>query len=567
SPSSSSSRRDKHRSSRERSRSRERDRSSRHDNESSRRDRDRDRGRSRSRSRSRDRRRSKRGHDDDKSRSRSRSRDRKKASKKDKKDPSSATALAAGTPSTSTSTYLLDDETSAVLHKPFVWGKKHKRDRKLGRPVEDYVDPSQFREELADLARRRAEREVERKLRDEERVQAQRDADRAQYGDWEAKEDEFQLRQAHARAQIRVKEARPMPVDLLAITLQVVKDPDGVLGQPGIYVDTREPYRMLEYLSVAELRDVLGDIEMYLWLEQDRDNVRFWKCLREVCEHELKRAVDGNKDRRVAPGVYGEIERSLVGKSYAQLVALQASVEAKLVGDEPIDVDYWEAMLELVKVGMAKATLREYQERMLAAQAEYRKRHGLGQATDRAGTLKDEGNKADAVGGGGASGEDGKADLTPEAFAAGTEDDADPTKQAAEVSLAAQTYKWEFKYRPRKPKYVNRVATGYEWNKYNQTHYDSDNPPPKVVQGYKFNIFYPDLLDKTKAPTYRLEPKPDGSKDTVILRFIAGPPYEDIAFEIINKEWEMSHTRGFKCVFERGVLQLHFHFKRFFYRK
>ena len=29
---------------------------------------------------------------------------------------------------------------------------------------------------------------------------------------------------------------------------------------------------------------------------------------------------------------------------------------------------------------------------------------------------------------------------------------------------------------------------GFEWNKYNQTHYDMDNPPPKIVQGYKFNV-------------------------------------------------------------------------------
>ncbi len=41
----------------------------------------------------------------------------------------------------------------------------------------------------------------------------------------------------------------------------------------------------------------------------------------------------------------------------------------------------------------------------------------------------------------------------------------------------------------------------YEWNKYNQTHYDSDNPPPKVVQGYKFNIMYFDLIDKSKVRT------------------------------------------------------------------
>jgi hypothetical protein len=71
-------------------------------------------------------------------------------------------------------------------------------------------------------------------------------------------------------------------------------------------------------------------------------------------------------------------------------------------------------------------------------------------------------------------------------------------------------YWWHDKYRPRKPKYFNRVHTGYEWNKYNQTHYDHDNPPPKTVQGYKFNLFFPDLIEKHKAPTYTI--MPDGSK-------------------------------------------------------
>ena len=63
-------------------------------------------------------------------------------------------------------------------------------------------------------------------------------------------------------------------------------------------------------------------------------------------------------------------------------------------------------------------------------------------------------------------------------------------------SVLEQSYEWSDKYRPRKPRYFNRVHTGFEWNKYNQTHYDVDNPPPKVVQGYKFNIFYPDLIGK-----------------------------------------------------------------------
>jgi hypothetical protein len=42
-----------------------------------------------------------------------------------------------------------------------------------------------------------------------------------------------------------------------------------------------------------------------------------------------------------------------------------------------------------------------------------------------------------------------------------------------EEDIAQPTsYNWEDKYRPRKPRYFNRVHTGYEWNKYNQTHYE-----------------------------------------------------------------------------------------------
>lgn len=151
------------------------------------------------------------------------------------------------------------------------------------------------------------------------------------------------------------------------------------------------------------------------------------------------------------------------------------------------------------------------------------------------------------------------------------------------------------KHRPRKPRYFNRVQMGYEWNKYNQTHYDHENPPPKVVQGYKFNIFYPDLVDISKAPTYKIERENgrkrgetssgSGYEDSCIIRFISGAPYEDIAFRIVDREWDYSakRERGFKSSFERvspqvpsgqgtsvdtaltlsqGILQLHFQFKK-----
>merc|ERR1711934_434198 len=141
----------------------------------------------------------------------------------------------------------------------------------------------------------------------------------------------------------------------------------------------------------------------------------------------------------------------------------------------------------------------------------------------------------------------------------------DEEKFDLEVELSSKSYAWEDKLRPRKPKYFNRIKTGYEWNKYNQTHYDHDNPPPKVVQGYKFNIFYPDLIDRSKTPKYFLEPA--DNNDFCILRFSAGPPYEDIAFKVVKQEWGMSRRRGFKCQFERGILQLYFNFQRWRYRR
>lgn len=99
------------------------------------------------------------------------------------------------------------------------------------------------------------------------------------------------------------------------------------------------------------------------------------------------------------------------------------------------------------------------------------------------------------------------------------------------------------------------------------------------MQGYKFNIFYPDLIDKTKAPTYKIEREggrkrgqsfaPAGEEDTCLIRFIAGPPYEDVAFRIVDKEWDYSakKERGFRSSFDKGILQLHFQLKKVYYRK
>lgn len=43
--------------------------------------------------------------------------------------------------------------------------------------------------------------------------------------------------------------------------------------------------------------------------------------------------------------------------------------------------------------------------------------------------------------------------------------------------------------------------------------------------------------------------------------------FQDIAFKVVNREWEYSYKRGFRCQFQNNIFQMWFHFKRYRYRR
>ena len=126
-------------------------------------------------------------------------------------------------------------------------------------------------------------------------------------------------------------------------------------------------------------------------------------------------------------------------------------------------------------------------------------------------------------------------------------------------------YDWAKDYKPIKPRYANKKIVGFDWNRHNQAHYDNVNLPPKTVNGYRFNIFYPNLVDKTKTPKFYLQRSE--TPDMCIIRFESGAPYEDVAFKIINREWNTRKKEDFLNVFDKGVLKLYFKFKKFRYKR
>ncbi|KPI37077.1 uncharacterized protein AB675_3689 [Cyphellophora attinorum] len=348
---------------------------------------------------------------------------------------------------------------------------------------------------------------------------------------------------------------------------------------------------------------------------------------------------------RATSSVSADIDRLLAPKTYEQLEGLEGQIRTKLDSNEPIDTDYWSQLLGSLLVWKAKAKVKDvYQAVMEKRMARLRKESAaeavrsqqelaaalskdkdepmqpqtlqydrsldpdpaldiaakdknlevrseqeiLTQlATDRA-RIKRTGY-IPMPGGSKAT----KQVSTTTSKGAATSKSAAPSQFDRDVARGVDEDEEVFAAEEpttnartdglRKPKYFNRVLLGYDWNKYNQTHYTADAPPPRVVQGYKFHIFYPDLPASSPAPSYKIiredgrkkgqSAAPAGEEDTCILRFVSpGPPYGDVAFRVVDRDWDYSGRRGggeggFKSVFEGGVLSLHFGFRRVFYRK
>eukprot|EP00617_Octactis_speculum_P021065 CAMPEP_0185767826 /NCGR_PEP_ID=MMETSP1174-20130828/45585_1 /TAXON_ID=35687 /ORGANISM="Dictyocha speculum, Strain CCMP1381" /LENGTH=493 /DNA_ID=CAMNT_0028452189 /DNA_START=42 /DNA_END=1520 /DNA_ORIENTATION=- len=448
------------------------------------------------------------------------------------------------------------------LNQQFVWKKKVE---KTGEGDESKLSTKARRErqdhflgEIHKVRKRRSDREAEQEEMERLRAEESRLREAEQYADWHKKEESFHLNQARVRSKIRLVEGREKPIDIMAKNLILLgncdDDDDSALHDTSqLEVELMEPTAFFRGLNIGDLRELQADIQTYLDLEKDGPNKSFWSALKLVAKKEVQDASQSdsgiqqaNRKAGIHSAVMDELRRKFAAKSSDELTSTHMDIQLRINSNDPtIDVEFWEAALEELEVYRARAELREFHQKILKQQLGrletkreelriYREEHPEEMEKPAAGTGKDKAEAEDEP----TANQDGSAaavDMERAEAAKGMEDLEEEMGLADEVGTKDQVYWWQDKYRPRKPRYFNRVKTGYEWNKYNQTHYDHDNPPPKTVQGYKFNVFYPDLIDRTNTPRYILEPA--DTKEFCILRFSAGPPYEDIAFKIINREW------------------------------
>ncbi|KAL4339004.1 hypothetical protein AHAS_Ahas12G0266800 [Arachis hypogaea] len=454
------------------------------------------------------------------------------------------------------------------LNEKFVWRKKIERDVSHGVPIDAFsvkAEKKRQRERMAEIEKvkkRREERALEKAQHEEEMALLARERARAEFQDWEKREEEFHFDQSKVRSEIRLREGRAKPIDVLTKQLN---------GSDDLDIEINEPYMVFKGLTVKEMEELRDDIKMHLDLDRATPtHEQYWEALLLVCDWELaearrKDALDRARVRGEEPpaellaeerGLHASVEEDvkklLEGKTHAELEALQAHIESEMRTGTAKVVEYWEAVLKRLHIYKAKACLKEIHAKMLRKHLQLLEQPLDGEdkvedahafkSEEETEDLKvrsaDESFSPEPIRAKEHEVEDEPGSFSPELLHGDEDEEAiDPEEDrallerkrmavleeqqrriqeamaskpapsednfemkamkamgamedgdavfgsGAEVNLDSQVYWWHDKYRPRKPKYFNRVHTGYEWNKYNQTHYDHDNPPPKIVQG------------------------------------------------------------------------------------
>lgn len=97
--------------------------------------------------------------------------------------------------------------------------------------------------------------------------------------EWIAQEDDFVLKQAKKKAEIRVKDGRAKPIDWLTVVLQTVDTTRNPLDDEydTSEIDIVDPDRVLAGLSEEQLLVLEKDVDTFLHLEKNAQNKDYWR--------------------------------------------------------------------------------------------------------------------------------------------------------------------------------------------------------------------------------------------------------------------------------------------------
>ncbi|CAF3340899.1 unnamed protein product, partial [Rotaria sp. Silwood2] len=411
--------------------------------------------------------------------------------------------------------------------------------------------------EIEKIKKQRLEREMQKKIREKEKEFLQRLKDAEYFRKWKEQEELFLFNQIHLRSKLRIANGQAKPIDLF---IHYITNDD-------LSVGICEPSTYLNGLTIHDLEDLLADIRVYTEKEQQQEvriklhkyDVEYWQDITTITSDELsklrKLSVELNNDQNIHirqeninSVIFQDATEIFKNKTIQQLEQFGQCIRLKIENEKEIDIDYWESVLSQLEVHMARTRLHDRHQIKLARKFQKIKEEQSISITskmndndfqfnedlenkclneyeqgyfspklvnihdfdndiskycilevDNLKKLKEQHQsiiKSDSI----KSNDYDVFDELIRKIGSLTDDDLIINEV---VSTDIQPL-WSNKYKPCKPRFFNKVLTGYVWNSYNRKHYDKDNPPPNIIQGYKFNIFYPDLIDKNQLPSCSL---------------------------------------------------------------
>jgi len=379
------------------------------------------------------------------------------------------------------------------------------------------------------------------------------------------KEDEFHLTQTKIRASKRIKEKRGKPIDFLFSVTRFPEDiPDSVTFP--------SPSKVINNLSKPEIEELLVDLPSFKKIDFDYKD--YWISVETLVAAQVRFLNNKKEDN---PGMHSaildDVKALLEGKSTEELLQIELFIKQST---DLIDDEYWHSVIKKLHFFRAQARADELYKQVVKARLAELLSTGLPQVS----VNEIEKKFFAAI---------PKKEFVPENKPAAETKREDvpsrrPTPRTGRFTNDVEMQKIEEEKGEnedelrftrevevnegqvgRKPLYYARERMGINWTKHAQVMYDDDNPPPASTLGYEFNIFYPDLLDKSKTPRYEL--LTTENPDLLIIVFKAGPPYKDLGFKISAIEWEYSQKKGYRCEFSNGIFHLHCWFKRYRYRR
>ena len=112
------------------------------------------------------------------------------------------------------------------------------------------------------------------------------------------------------------------------------------------------------------------------------------KALKIICRDHQARLAPAQVRGRTNASILAEVDRLLGPKTLAELVALENQISNKLESNEPIDVEYWEQLLQSVGVYKAKGDLKAIYKSVIESRLDTYRKEQQAEATKLEARLK-----------------------------------------------------------------------------------------------------------------------------------------------------------------------------------